>query len=312
LRWLPSGIKPLAWLPVGSHPELPIDLGPIHLFAVGGSLGRGKVLVLADHSIFINQMMLPIDNGNLQFAYNALKWLRGDSEPRRTKVLFVEDGTIHSDLNVPLKEGQELPPGADRVIVAAIDDALARMEERNAFNNAFNEWLDSHTVGGRSQLLRRFLEVLTLALLVYAVYRLGVRARYRLDIAVPLLAHEVNRHRPAASLVEQRYRAVQKGGNLYETAHGVARQWLASLPLTATGPTVPHLAVQGGWWRRLAVRRRFGRLWRLAHGTSPTRVTPRGLRRLLRELDEMKAALANGTIEIQGRNPTGSPHEHRR
>ena len=30
-------------------------------FAVGGTMGKGRILVVADHSIFINGMMLPSD-----------------------------------------------------------------------------------------------------------------------------------------------------------------------------------------------------------------------------------------------------------
>ena len=46
-------------------------------FAVGGDVGKegGRVLLLADHSIFINDMMIPTDNGNLDFSYNCLKWV---------------------------------------------------------------------------------------------------------------------------------------------------------------------------------------------------------------------------------------------
>ena len=35
------------------------------------------MLVLADHSIFINRMILPRDTGNLEFTANCLHWLRG-------------------------------------------------------------------------------------------------------------------------------------------------------------------------------------------------------------------------------------------
>ena len=67
-------------------------------------MGNGRVLVLADHSIFINEMMLPSDNGNVEFTYNCLEWLRGDPKDGRNQVLFVEDGTINSRFEVPLKE----------------------------------------------------------------------------------------------------------------------------------------------------------------------------------------------------------------
>ena len=75
--------------------QSPSNISP--LFAVGGDVGAGRVLVLADHSIFINEMMLPNDNGNVEFTYNCLEWLRGDAKNGRNQVLFVVDGQIKSN-----------------------------------------------------------------------------------------------------------------------------------------------------------------------------------------------------------------------
>jgi hypothetical protein len=46
-------------------------------FAAGGDWGEkgGRILILADHSVFINDMMTPDDNDNLEFASNCLEWL---------------------------------------------------------------------------------------------------------------------------------------------------------------------------------------------------------------------------------------------
>ncbi len=101
----------LAALPFRSHQEDDANPGLLALtatplFAVGGDVGdaHGRVLVMADHSVFINEMMLQQDNGNVEFAYNCVKWLAGDEAERRTKVLFVEDGRINARFEVPLKE----------------------------------------------------------------------------------------------------------------------------------------------------------------------------------------------------------------
>jgi hypothetical protein len=267
------------------------------LFAVGGPVGDGRILVLADHSIFINQMMVPTDNNNVEFAWNCLKWLQGEGEQRRHKVLFVEDGTIQTNLKVPLKESSGLPPGASRAAVLVIDDTLAKLEDKGTLDEALLDRLGASRFEGPNRLVRRALEVLTVVFLVYFIYRVGIRGRFRLDAAVPLLAHEVARHTPAAPLMEQRYHSALKAGNLWETAHALARQWFASLALGA-GTAPPEVVVRGGWWQRSSLRRRFRRLWRLAHDSIPVRVTPRALRALLRDLDEMKAALADGTIRL--------------
>jgi hypothetical protein len=277
----------------------PAEKGP--MFAVGGEVDNGRVLVLADHSIFINQMMVPADNNNAEFAWNCLDWLAADRPGERRKVLFVEDGTIQTDFKVPLKDGPGLPPGATRAMVVALDETLAKLEEKGTLDEAMLDRLGASRPGDPSRLLRRALEILTLVLLLYLAYRVGIRGRFRLEAAVPLLAHEVARHTPVAPLLEQRYRSALQAGNLWETAHGLARQWLASLPAHAGTAAPPRVAAQGGWWQRRRLRRRFLRLWRLAHDTTPVRVRPRALRTLLRDLDAVNAALADGSLQLPPR-----------
>src|SRR5262249_30110277 len=79
-------------------------------FAAGATVGAkgGRILVLADHSLFINGMMLQEDNGNFQFAYNCLKWLREGPEGKRDRVLFADEGKVVTDFTVPLRT---LPAG---------------------------------------------------------------------------------------------------------------------------------------------------------------------------------------------------------
>ena len=55
-----------------------------------GSLGRGRVIMVSDPSIFINRMMQ--FGGNLQFAINALRWL---GRPGKTKRLVILAGEFY-------------------------------------------------------------------------------------------------------------------------------------------------------------------------------------------------------------------------
>jgi hypothetical protein len=255
---LPAGVHRLAMLPPGSSPEPPPrgapgllnrvpwehlrdafarafpangERGP--LFAVGGTRGDGRILVLADHSIFINQMMLPTDNDNVEFTYNALEWLRDHKQ--RTRVLLVQDGVVRTDLDVPLKE-VALPP---EVIAAAADEVLANLEHEDAFNRKLLEWLEGRSGNNPDRIARWALEALTVLVLLYAAYRVLIRGRHRLETAVPLLAHAAAGHTPAAPLLEQRYQAARRAGNHWETAHHLARQWFATLAPAAAGPRPP-------------------------------------------------------------------------
>jgi hypothetical protein len=293
----PGSVRPLAFLPANVRDERMrprrnrwLIGGP--LFAAGGEVGRGRVLVLADHSLFINEMMLPEDTGNVEFTSNCLEWLRGERDARRHQVLFVEDGAVRTDLDVPLKEVPGLPPGAERAIVAGVDRALADLQEQNAFNRGLWEWL-----GPPAVFARRALAFGTLLLALYLLYRAGVRGRYRPELA-PLLARAVERHTPAATLLEQRGREAVGSGNLWEAARGVARAWVAALPAADARP--PRVEADGGWWRRRSLERRVRRMWKLAHAARPVRVSPRGLRRLLHDADLLRAALADGTLRLKG------------
>lgn len=328
--WLPPGIVKLARLPRVSEPEdtlrnlltrsekYPIgdDNGP--LFAVGGMVGQGRVLVLADHSIFINRMILPPDNNNLEFAANCLHWLRGgiltpmeairsiNSGPEalehfagnRNKALFWDDGSIQKTFEVPLKMAPLRPAlPSEPAIVAAIDQTIAKLEENNSFNYALLQQIDE-LPGGRRGVIRLGVYLLTLAALAFLSYRFLWRTRHRPESAFPLPSEVLREHEPKSPLLDQRRRALLRSGNVWEVGHCLAREFFGSLSVPLTG-RAPHVVmVHGGRWQRWRARRRVARLWRLACGDAAKRISSTTLRLRLREMDELKTALANGTIEL--------------
>jgi hypothetical protein len=332
--WLPPGIGRLAKLSQLCEDEK-IDLDPSGdpeehhfvdekgpLFAVGGTVGQGRALVLADHSLFINRMILPRDNDNLEFAANCLHWLRGDvSTPlealravhslaehgnemislagQRTKVLLWDDGVIYKDFEVPLKKIPAPPPlPSEPAIVAAIDKTIAKLEDNDAFNRALLDHIDS-LPGGRERVVRSALILLTWAALLFLGYRFLWRARHRPELAVPLLAKALREHEPNVPLLDQRRRALLRLGNVWEMGHRLARDCFESAGVALTGAAPPCVVmVQGGRWQRWRANRRVARLWRLARGDAPAPLSPIALQHRLRELEELQSALANGTIEL--------------
>jgi hypothetical protein len=330
---LPGGIHRLAQLPASCEKEKITphvnrnglirqssgeeDSPPI--FAVGGTVGKGRVLVLADHSIFINRMMLPLarDNGNLEFAANCLHWMRGGvSSPaealkavnsqdalkqltgHRKHVLFWDDGKVQTNFEVLLKK-TPLPPtlASEPAIVAAIDKTIAKLEDEDYFNRELfanmKEW-----PGGLPRVRQSVVYLLTLAAFLLLAYRFLWRVRHRHESAVPLLADAVSQHEPRGSLLDQRRRELLRVGNVWEMGHRLAREFFesAGVTLTAAPPRVvmPH----GNWRQRWHVRRQVARLWRLACSDTPVSLAPAALRHRLRELEELKSALANGTIKL--------------
>jgi hypothetical protein len=306
-RALPGQLEMLANLPSRWwRPEFPDRYVISGLpFAVGGESGPGKVLVLADHSIFINEMMLPPDNGNVEFTYNCLDWLRAKPNGwKRHKVLFVEDGRVRTDFNVPVKNVPINPaelPGllyANRnELAAGVEQELARLENRNALDEGLLDFLSDQGLTA-DRLERIAVVVLSVLLVGYAGFRLLTRGRHRAEPAVLPLARAVALHVPTAPLLEQRHQALLRGGNVWEAARGLARQWFAAAGATP-GQGPPRVAVEGGWWERWALRRRVLRLWRLAYGPRPVRVSLRALRRLLGELEELSVSLANGSLRVE-------------
>jgi hypothetical protein len=54
----------------------------------------------------------------------------------------------------------------------------------------------------------------------------------------------------------------------------------------------------GGWWQRRALRQRVRRLWHLAYG-KPVRVTATEFAQIPGQVEEVKAALAAGTVRLE-------------
>jgi hypothetical protein len=269
-------------------------------FAVGGTVGRGRLLVLADHSLFINDMMLQDDNDNIDFTYNCLDWLTAGDD-RRDRVLFVEEGEVKTAFDIPLKE-VPLPIPPEEALVPLADNVLAQMEQEDAFNKLLLGLVPFETVWVALVLL------LTALLTVYGFYRLS-RSRHRVDLWAPLLETVLARHAPAQTLMEQRHRALLGRGNLWEPARSLARQWFEEAGAAPTGevPAAPRLRASGTWWRRRRLDRKVRRLWRVAYGARPVPVSPQEFARLLANLEEVKAALAAGALAIEPAGPTAAP-----
>ena len=293
-------LSTLAWFPKDcrvEHAWLPLDL---HAFAVGGDWGDGRVLVLSDHSVFINDMMLQTDNDNIPFAYNCLGWLSEGKTTRRDWVLFLEEGVVQTAFDVPVVELPipPLPPPGPWM-----NDLIQAMEEENRFNRAILSQVRP------AEILRSVALLLTAALLLYGLFRLA-KVRHRVDPAVVPLTTAVNRQVPLRAALQQRHHALLRSDNLREAARTLARECLeqaiglapASEPSSASAdrPPPPFTAV-GSWRERRRLGRQFRRLWQLAYGPVPEQVSAQDFLRLLTEMEQVKAALDQGTLRITTR-----------
>lgn len=286
-----KGLAPLALFPggcgIGSQQR--VWLVPTIQFAVGGAWGAGRILVLSDHSVFINDMLLQPDNDNFDFAVNAITWLSDNGERRR--VLFVEEGVVQTEFNIPLQE-TPMPVPPPSAVLAAINKALSGLEEENAFNRALVNLtgpIDTRTVA------RLVILVSTAGLGLYGMFRLQ-RSWYRPEPGTDLLSVILPRLRPTATLAEQRRQAVVHSDNFWEPARALVRQTFDALPGWRRGAELPPLRLHGNWWRRWYVARRLRYLWQLAYGPRPVSVSARQFHRLPEELKWLQAQVAAGLI----------------
>jgi hypothetical protein len=284
---------------------------PSRDFAAGGQLGAGRALIVADRDVFINEMLLQLDNGNLDFATRTADWLlTAPDGKRRDQIIYYEEGVVRTDFDIPLKQQSPppLPPPEtmkdlvnDLLLGMEEDGTFRRMEEEDRANGLVEDVIADLPLWERLTPERKVwkfvLLAVTLLLGLYGFVRLGV-FRHRPDTSAPTLAALLEKHAPAGALLEQRQQALLRAGNLWEAARELARHLFVSAGLDPeTAGAVPAVEVRGNWWRRWRARRALAALWRLAH-SGPVPVSRRRFARLAAQVKELQAALAAGTVRI--------------
>jgi hypothetical protein len=255
-----------------------------YVFAAGGTWGDGRILLLSDHSVFINAMLWQSDIANRAFAYKCLEWLT--DKGRRNRVLFLEEGTTQLRFDVPLEE-VPLPPV--EAVVRAVNETMRGMEQENRFNLLIQGALQRIP---KAPFLRALMTLSALVIGIVGLIWLSL-AKYNREPGTPPLEWGLAQLVPSIKVMDQRQRAMLREGNFWETARGIARQGLETIGVTtSTGgrPVLPPLSFTRGWRREWRLRRQIKWLWRLAYGARPMRVNARQLARLRTEIEEVKAA----------------------
>jgi hypothetical protein len=284
-------------------------------FAAGGQSGKGRALVLSDHSVFINEMMIQTDNDNFDFAYQCVDWLRGEGE--RTQVLLLDEGETVTNFDVPVID-VPVPP------IGVINQMLAKMEQENLFNKII---LGENPAKQFGYILRGLVVALTTALAGFGCYRF-LMARYVVDPKEPLFSNKVAKQTPDIALTVQRNTAMIKADNFWEAAHHLARDWfLANLSReggskiedrgSRTEPEggrrsairdprssifdpriLEGISVDATWWRRRSFMKKLQGIWRIATGP-PRRLPAAEFAHFVTDLEEVKTALARGAVHLK-------------
>jgi hypothetical protein len=240
-------------------------------FILGTEGGEDRILVLADHDVFLDGMMMRTSTHNFEFAADCIRWLA--DKGRRKYALLIEHGRVETDFNPPLVKLPPLPLPP----LKAVGKLVRGLEEANVFNAAILEGVP------RGLILRYLFLVVSGWVLAYGLGRL-VRAHHRAEPVSRVAAKVERRADPDLPLVARRTEASARAGNCYEAARDLARLCFEG-DSGEPSPTPP--AVVGG--RRL--RREVERLWRLAYGATPTPVSPKEFAALAAAVGRVRAAL---------------------
>ncbi|MBY0524925.1 MAG: hypothetical protein K2R98_16085 [Gemmataceae bacterium] len=310
-----SPLTTLALFPTDCEiPNVPAELLNRLRFAAGGSFGKGRALLLADHSVFINDMLLQTDNDNFDMTCNAVRWL--SSAGQRNRVLFVEEGEVVTNFNVVLKEPPLPPLPSEADLIRIMNRTLVGLEDENFFNRQILKHLPPPAErNGKAPDYRpskapihHWLILLgTAAIVGFGWLRLS-KSRHKIDPRMPLMQPSVW-ETPTVPVIDQRHLAMLHSGNLGDAARDLARQFFEAVlgfrPAewgqggSVKAPNAPEITVSDPAKRR-ALTKQVLELWRMACAVAPPRVTPLYFEQLSNQATALRAELSQGTLKIIG------------
>jgi hypothetical protein len=271
-------------------------------FAAAGGIGQGRALVLSDHSVFINEMMIQQDNNNFDFAVQCVSWLmKRDDGSERTHVLFLDEGEAFTNFDIPLDLMDVPTPPLD-----IVNRFLVKLEQENFFNRLI---LGNNPGRVMGNILRVLTIVITTALAGFGCYRF-LHARHRMETTEPLFVTKLAQQSPEVDVITQRHLTMIKTDNFWEAAHHLSRDWFETVTpglmakvAESEGPKsrLISFTVDAGWWRRLSWQKKVKDVWRFAVG-SPRKLTAAEFARFVTQLDEVKTAQSRGLLQFRNMN----------
>jgi hypothetical protein len=259
--------------------RLPTIQGYRTLGVVGEFPNGGRLLVLADHSIFIDMMVQP-DNHNLDFTFGVLRWLTDDGQ--RTEVLMIDNDVIQTSFNVSLVRPPTGPMPSIQDLLPIISQGISDFQREDRINQMIRRAVPHSTF------MRSAVTILTLAILAVGTYCF-LHARHRNDSRpksanVPPTALELDETNFAESA--------------RELAADAFREFGSSLP---DGSRLPPLAIGGGGPERRHWQSQLQRLWSVANGENlPT--TAAGLQRVHADCQAVHEAIRRGVVQLAAKS----------
>ncbi len=282
-----SGLGPFAKLPASSHPDKWQPLNQARPFAVAGRWEQAKVMMLADHSLFINAMLLEPTIQNFEFTQTVLDWFnRSESDPIQY-CLFVDNDKIRTDFNIRL---ESIPPIPLNILLNAAaqqgNQVIAALQQEDRLR----QWTLRRTPLWKW--LRNFVVVLGVLALVIGIRRL-IRSRERFDWILPRqTAAEV----PVRPVHNTRVQAFMDQEHLTEAARRQVQQWFREHGADLAADRPPTWTIEGTWWARRRLRKQLEHYWQFACACDhpPLEVSSRDWERMRTTLQALDRAALQG------------------
>lgn len=310
---------PLASYPISAKYLAPLAPGQEALrfegcyFAVAfrADEGGGRMIVMADHSVFVNGMMgfvsdpaaeggYSTDNGNFEFSRRTINWLQEGGPTKRTKCLFIEDGDVVNlfarQIETPPNNIKPpMPPLTPEMVVAVANAGLnytntvvQTAENNNFFNRRLQSWL------GLNRWVRIFLVVVTVLFGLFLL-RLFVRSYWKANPAANPSPSTLEPLLPHGGALKQRLDAQLDVNNFYEAARTRIQDRynrLGGQP-SAQGAMPPLLIADDGVNAR-DLSDTIRALWLIGYGTKPIHVGPREWDTMNRDLERTLKLASKG------------------
>jgi hypothetical protein len=275
----------------------------------------GGALWVADHSLFVNEMLRHGDNA--RFMLNTLAWLTEGGGRRR--LILVHDGKVWSQMNLggpmipPISLDQlanNLPPPSAEMLRALANDAIIAVEDENLFNELLRDRPQHMQL---SELRRALITAVVFFLIVVFVMQLFITGRPLMSVpasgrpsvigglavegaAVGTLAP--GSPAPTADLL-------LRGGTVPRTARTLAQQalWNLSEPPPADAAWLsgeaPRIETELGLWRKWQLRSQIRHVWRIASGQIAPVRQQRQLQRLTSQLAYLAQLHKSGRLRLK-------------
>lgn len=248
---------------------------------------KNRVLIMGGHGVFINGMMVQRNyNDNFLFAHNCVDWL---TEGRKKKnVLFIEEGRVHTKIDVPLAQKLPFPIPTE----AKINQLLKIAQDEDFFHKML------FRIVSKNQILRGLFLILTVLFAFLLLIRL-FRSQNRREPRLPLVARTLEKTTSPRPVVAQRHDALIGHGNLREVASSVARLWLEEQGAGEKRDKPPLVEVVGTNGPQHKWQKQLNYLWELAWGKKKAPVARKQLRSLMEMIDQLNQAVQKGNLRLK-------------